>query len=205
MTNPSIAPNPQRTLILASTSRYRRELMERLQWPFEVQSPHVDETPKPNETPLDLALRLAQAKALAVSRMHPSALVIGSDQVADLLGEPLGKPLSHEVATRELERMSGQQVLFHTAVCVSCLESGFLEVQSSLVQVQFRQLNPAEIESYLLKDQPYDCAGSSKSESLGIALVDAIQSDDPTALIGLPLIKTLALLRKAGLNVLDRT
>jgi septum formation protein len=205
MTSPSFTTTVPRSLILASTSRYRRELMERLQWPFEVHSPHVDETPHPHETPLDLSMRLAQSKALAVSHQHPSALVVGSDQVADLLGEPLGKPLTHEVATRELKRMSGQKVLFHTSVCVSCVESGFLEVQSSMVQVQFRVLSDAEIESYLLKDQPYDCAGSSKSESLGIALVESIQSDDPTALIGLPMIKTLALLRKAGLNVLDRT
>ncbi len=202
-TSSRINPSP-RSLILASTSRYRRELMERLQWPFEVHSPEVDETPQHNESPLDLAMRLARSKALAVSQTHPGALVVGSDQVADLLGEPLGKPLTHEVATRELQRMSGQKVLFHTAVCVSCLDSGFLEVQSSLVQVQFRDLSDEEIESYLLKDQPYDCAGSSKSESLGIALVQSIHSDDPTALIGLPLIKTADLLRKAGLNVLDR-
>lgn len=176
--------------------------MQRLQWPFEIQAPEVDETPKAHESPLDLSKRLAQSKALAVSQMHPSAWVVGSDQVADLHGEPLGKPLSHEVATKELQRMSGQKVLFHTAVCVSCLELGFLDVQSSLVEVQFRTLSQEEIESYLIKDQPYDCAGSSKSESLGIALVQSIQSDDPTALIGLPLIKTAALLRKAGLNVL---
>jgi septum formation protein len=179
--------------------------MERLQWPFEVESPHVDETPRPSESPLNLSMRLAQSKALAVSHQHPHALVVGSDQVADLLGEPLGKPLTHEVATRELQRMSGQKVLFHTAVCVSCLDTGFLEVQSSLVEVQFRTLSDEEIETYLIQDQPYDCAGSSKSESLGIALVQSIVSDDPTALIGLPLIKTAALLRKAGLNVLDRS
>ena len=143
-----------RALILASTSSYRKTLMERLQWPFECVAPHVDETPSAGESPLSLAKRLAKAKANAVSRQFPQALVIGSDQVAELNAEPLGKPMSHEVAVQQLRRMSGQEVIFHTAVCVRCEESGFEDVQVAPVQVRFRTLSDAAIETYLLKDQP---------------------------------------------------
>ena len=195
-------PSSARALILASTSLYRKELMQRLQWPFECVAPLVDETPQPQENPRELAKRLARAKAQAVSRQHPQAWVIGSDQVAELQGEALGKPLEHAVATAQLRRMSGQAVRFHTAVCVRCQESGFEEVQVADVRVKFRALSDEEIEAYLLKDQPYDCAGASKCESLGVALLETIESDDPTALIGLPLIRTLEMLRRAGLNVL---
>ncbi len=193
------SPPPQRPLVLGSTSRYRRELLERLNLPFSVAAPHVDETPAPGEAPRALALRLALAKARAVARQHPQAVVIGSDQVADLAGEPLGKPGTHERATAQLRRMRGQTVIFQTAVAVVCQDTGFEQVELAPVEVQFRDLSDAEIERYLQAEQPYDCAGSAKSEGLGIALLDAIHSDDPTALIGLPLIRTCRMLRAAGL------
>ncbi|CAM4068457.1 Maf family nucleotide pyrophosphatase [Comamonas aquatilis] len=193
-----VAERLLRPLILGSTSRYRRELLSRLQLPFETVSPEVDETPLPGETPLDLSLRLSRAKALAVAALHPGAIVIGSDQVPELDGQPLSKPGTHERATEQLRQMSGRQMNFHTGVCVSCVETGFTEASVVTVQVRFRQLNDAEIERYLRAEQPYDCAGSAKSEGLGIALLDAIVSDDPTALIGLPLIRTCQLLRAAG-------
>ncbi|MEG2817754.1 MAG: Maf family protein, partial [Comamonas sp.] len=155
-------------------------------------------TPLPGETPLDLSLRLSRAKALAVAALHPGAIVIGSDQVPELDGQPLSKPGTHERATEQLRQMSGRQMNFHTGVCVTCAETGFTEASVVTVQVRFRQLNDAEIERYLRAEQPYDCAGSAKSEGLGIALLDAIVSDDPTALIGLPLIRTCQLLRAAG-------
>ena len=189
----------QRPLVLASTSLYRRELLQRLRLDFTVQAPNVDETPADGETPRALALRLALAKAQAVAKLHPEAVVIGSDQVADLNGEPLGKPGTHDRATLQLQRMRGQRVVFQTAVAVVCQATGFAEVELAPVEVQFRALNDAEIERYLRAEQPYDCAGSAKSEGLGISLLDAIHSDDPTALIGLPLIRTCRLLRAAGL------
>jgi len=188
-----------RKLILGSTSTYRRELLSRLHIPFTVESPHVDETPLPGEPPAVLARRLALAKAHAVAALHPQAIVIGSDQVADLAGEPLGKPGNHERATAQLRRMSGRTVVFQTAVAVVCSDSGFSEVDIAPVEVRFRPLDDATIERYLRAEQPYDCAGSAKSEGLGIALLDAIVSDDPTALIGLPLIRTCRMLRAAGL------
>ena len=189
----------QRPLILASTSRYRRELLQRLGLDFTVQAPEVDETPAAGEAPRDLALRLALAKAQAMAALQPDAVVIGSDQVADLAGEPLGKPGTHARATLQLQRMRGQRVVFQTAVAVVCQATGFVQVDLAPVEVQFRTLNDAEIERYLLAEQPYDCAGSAKSEGLGISLLDAIHNDDPTALIGLPLIRTCRLLRAAGL------
>src|SRR4051812_4453203 len=179
-----------RTLILGSTSRYRRELLDRLGLPFEVVAPDVDETPQPGERPADLALRLALAKARAVAARHPDAIVIGSDQVADLDGEPLGKPGNHDNAVAQLTRMSGRAVVFQTALSVVCLASGFAQHDLAAVRVRFRALRREEIEAYLRKEQPYDCAGSAKSEGLGIALLDAIDSDDPSALVGLPLIRT---------------
>jgi septum formation protein len=165
-------------------------------------SPDIDETPKSEERPIDLSLRLAQEKAEHVGRLHPNAVVIGSDQVADLHGQALGKPLTHERAFAQLTQMSGQVVMFHTSVCVRCEESGFSQSFVSSVRVVFKTLSPQTIESYLLKDQPYDCAGSAKSESLGVALLERIDSDDPSALIGLPLIKTTSLLALAGIDVL---
>jgi septum formation protein len=190
-------------LILASTSRYRRELLQRLRLPFDIESPQVDETPQVRERPADLALRLALAKAQAVARRHPTAVIIGSDQVADLDGEPIGKPGTHERAVAQLRAMSGKTVVFQTAVAVICACRAFAESHLVPVTVRFRHLDDASIEHYLLAEQPYDCAGSAKSEALGIALLEAIESDDPTALVGLPLIRTCALLRAAGLDPLQ--
>ena len=190
------------SLILASTSRYRRELLERLRLPFAVESPEVDETPQPGEPPAAMAQRLALAKARAVAARHPSAVVIGSDQVADLDGNPIGKPGTHERAIQQLRAMRGRQVIFQTAVAVVCRATGFVGTALAPVTVRFRALTDTEIEHYLRTEQPYDCAGSAKSETLGIALLDAIESDDPTALVGLPLIRTCALLRQAGIDPL---
>ncbi len=195
------SPPLQRTLVLGSTSRYRRELLERLGLPFLVAAPNVDETPLDGEPPRQLALRLARAKALAVAAQHPEAVVIGSDQVADLHGESLGKPGTHERATAQLQRMAGKTVIFQTAVAVVCAATGFEQVDLAPVEVRFRALHSDEIERYLRAEQPYDCAGSAKSEGLGISLLDAIHSDDPTALVGLPLIRTCRMLRAAGLTL----
>lgn len=192
-----------RPLILGSTSPYRRELLQRLRLPFEVQRPEVDETPLPHEQPMALAMRLAMEKARAVALKHPHAVVIGSDQVADLEGEPLGKPGTHERAVAQLQRMRGQTVVFQTAVAVVCIDSGFAQSALAQVKVQFRQLSDAAIESYLRAEQPYDCAGSAKSEGLGIALLESIDNQDPSALVGLPLIHTCRLLRAAGIPLLD--
>ena len=196
----------QPRLILGSTSRYRRELLARLRVPFEVVGPDVDETPQPGERPADLALRLALAKAQAVAVRHPGAVVIGSDQVADLDGEPVGKPGTHERAVVQLQRMSGRCVVFQTAVAVVvAADDGatrFAAAELSPVSVQFRTLRTAEIERYLRLEQPYDCAGSARSEGLGIALLENVTSHDPTSLIGLPLTLTCELLRRAGFDVL---
>lgn len=191
----------QRALVLGSTSRYRRELLQRFGLPFDVVGPHVDETPQPNEAPAALAQRLALAKAQAVAAQRPEAIVIGSDQVADLHGQPLGKPGTHERAVAQLRQMSGQTVLFQTAVAVVCAATGLAACELAVVRVVFRDLTDAEIERYLRAEQPYDCAGSAKSEGLGITLLDHIDNDDPTALIGLPLIRTARLLRLAGLQL----
>ena len=199
--NATLSPKPERPLVLGSTSRYRRELLQRLHLAFDVVSPHVDETPLPGETPAAIAQRLALAKAHAVAAQRPEAVVIGSDQVADLAGEPLGKPGTHERAVAQLRRMSGQTVLFQTAVAVVCAATGFERCELAVVRVVFRDLSDDEIERYLRIEQPYDCAGSAKSEGLGIALLDHIDNDDPTALVGLPLIRTARLLRQAGLRL----
>lgn len=193
----------QPLLILASTSRYRLELLERLRLPFEVVAPQVDETPLPGEQPAALAQRLALAKAHAVALQRPDAVVIGSDQVADLDGEPIGKPGTHERAVVQLQRMRGRRVTFQTAVAVVRADRAYARVQLAPVGVSFRALGDAEIEHYLRTEQPYDCAGSAKCETLGIALLTAIDSDDPTALVGLPLIRTCAMLREAGLDPLS--
>jgi len=198
--NPAMTPHPR--LILASTSRYRRELLERLRLPFEAIAPDVDETPHPGEAPAALAQRLALAKARVVALQHPEAVVIGSDQVADLDGSPIGKPGTHERAVAQLRSMRGRSVVFHTAVAVLRNDRAFAGTACVPVTVKVRHLGDAEIEHYLRAEQPYDCAGSAKAETLGIALLDAIESDDPTALIGLPLIRTCALLRAAGIDPL---
>jgi septum formation protein len=191
------------SLILASTSRYRRELLERLRLPFEVQSPDVDETPRQGESPSALAERLAMAKALAVAQRAPATVVIGSDQVAELDEQAIGKPGSHERAAQQLRAMSGRNVVFHTAVAVVRQDVGFRRSTMVPVTVRFRHLQDAEIERYLRLEQPYDCAGSAKCETLGIALLEAIESNDPTALVGLPLIETCRLLREAGVDPLS--
>ena len=194
--------NSRPALILASTSRYRRELLERLRVPFEVRASDVDETPLAGEAPAALAQRLALAKAAAVAALAPKAVVIGSDQVADLAGTPIGKPITHERAVAQLRLMRGRSVVFHTAVAVLCAAKKYSGAALVPVTVRFRDLSDAEIEHYLRTEQPYDCAGSAKCETLGIALLEAIESDDPTALVGLPLIRTSALLREAGIDVL---
>jgi septum formation protein len=181
---------------------YRRDLLARLRLPFTVEPPGVDETPRPGEPPAQLARRLAAAKAAAVAARHPAAVVIGSDQVADLDGEPLGKPGNHANAVAQLRRMSGRTVVFQTALSVLCHDTGFAGHELAAVRVRFRAVDDREIEAYLHAEQPYDCAGSARSEGLGIALLESIESDDPTALVGLPLIRTCRLLRAAGLRVL---
>ena len=186
--------NPR--LILASTSVYRRELLERLGLPFTVISPKVDETPLSGESTLELALRLAKAKSAAVAKEHPDAWVIGSDQAADLCGAAIGKPGNFERAMAQLQLMRGSTVTFHTALCVM---KGNVETTVNVpTEVHFRKSSDEILESYLLTEEPYDCAGSAKSEGLGITLLEAIKSDDPTALIGLPLIALTGLLRDVG-------
>jgi septum formation protein len=194
-------PTSSRPLILGSTSRYRKELLSRLKIPFESVAPNVDETPHNQESPKDLALRLALAKARAVALKYPEAVVIGSDQVADLEGMPLGKPGNHTNAILQLQRMRGKTVIFQTALSVVCIASGYERTDLAAVKVKFRDLSDAEIESYLRAEEPYDCAGSAKSEGLGIALLESIENDDPTALIGLPLIRTCQMLREAGVKL----
>ena len=191
-----------RRLILGSTSVYRKELLSRLRLRFDVESPQVDETPLPGETPLQIAQRLALAKAQAVAQRHPDCIVIGSDQVADLDGLALGKPGNFDRALAQLQAMRGKTVVFHTALAVVCQASGFCQQDVAPVRVQFRTLSDAELSHYLRAEEPYDCAGSAKSEGLGIALLERIDNDDPTALIGLPLIRTAAMLRAAGVALL---
>jgi septum formation protein len=199
----TIALSKSRQLILGSTSAYRRELLARLHIPFEVVAPDVDETALPGEAPNAMAKRLSLAKARAVAVRFPQAVVIGSDQVADLNGLSLGKPGTHDKAVAQLRQMRGQTVVFQTAVAVVCLETGFEQRSLASVKVRFRHLTNDEIENYLQIEKPYDCAGSAKSEGLGIALLDAIDSDDPTALIGLPLIRTCQMLLAAGVVLLS--
>lgn len=193
----------QLKLILGSTSVYRRELLTRLRVPFTVESPQVDETPLAGESPATLARRLALAKAQAVAERFPDCVVIGSDQVADFNGQALGKPGTHERAVAQLRQMRGHTVIFQTAVAVVCRQTGFCQEQLAPVKVTFRALDDTEIESYLRAEQPYDCAGSAKSEGLGISLLSAIDNDDPTALVGLPLIRTSQMLRAAGIDLLQ--
>lgn len=191
-----------RPLILGSTSRYRHELLSRLRLPFTAERPDVDESPLPGEPPVALARRLALAKAREVATRFEQAVVIGSDQVADLDGEPLGKPGTHERAVEQLRRMRGRTVVFQTAVAVVCLATGFEQQDLAAVRVQFRDLSDEDIEHYLRAEQPYDCAGSARSEGMGIALLERIDNDDPSALVGLPLIRTCRMLRAAGVKLL---
>ena len=188
-------------LILASSSKYRKSLLQRLGIPFDCQSPETDESALPAELPADLAVRLARQKAAAISARNPGAVVIGSDQLAVFDGQIIGKPGTFEKAFGQLRAFSGQSVEFLTAVAVQCQDSGFSENHTDHTQVRFRKFGDAEIERYLEKEKPFDCAGAFKAESLGITLFESIESKDPTALIGLPLIKTAALLRHAGLQI----
>lgn len=195
--------SPSLRLILGSSSVYRKELLSRLGLPFEVAVPDIDETPLPGETPEATALRLAQAKAAAIATRFPNALVIGSDQVATLDGEQIGKPGTHENAMKQLQTMRGRRVVFHTALCLyDGRKSGSAAVQLQNVQtfVTFRDLPDAELDAYLRLEQPYDCAGSARNEALGIAILEKIESDDPTALTGLPLIALTTMLRQAGVT-----
>ena len=204
MTMPPTAGSAARRppLVLGSTSPYRRDLLARLRLDFSVNAPRVDETPRAGEAPAQLAQRLALEKAQEVASRHPGAIVIGADQVAELDGQPIGKPGNHDRAVAQLQAMRGRQVVFHTAVAVVRPDTGFAQGLLAEVAVHFRALSDAEIERYLRLEQPYDCAGSAKCETLGIALLDHIHSDDPTALVGLPLMRTCALLRLAGIDPL---
>jgi septum formation protein len=197
-----IASSPPPRLILASSSAYRHELLGRLRLPFEVMAPDVDESPLPGEAPETTALRLARAKAAAVAVRAPGSIVIGSDQVATLDGDQIGKPGDHARALAQLRKMRGRRVVFHTALCVwdgrAPVLTGAAQLENVQTFVTFRDLPDAELDAYLRIEQPYDCAGSAKNEGLGIALLDTIESSDPTALTGLPLIALCGMLRKAG-------
>ena len=188
-------------LILASTSQYRKMLLARLRLPFETRSPNVDETARPGEAPRDLALRLASAKARAVARDFTDALVIGSDQVAHCEGQVMGKPGNYERATQQLRAMRGKTTLFDTALCLIDAKSGREQLLLVPTKVRLRDLSDAEIDAYLRAEEPYDCAGSAKSEGLGIALMQAIEGDDPNALVGLPLIALVTMLRAEGVQL----
>ncbi len=192
--------NPPR-IVLASTSPYRRALLERLRLPFEVVAPDTDETARPGETARDTAMRLAQAKARAVAPLYPDALVIGSDQVAELDGAHLGKPGNHGNAVAQLLAMRGKGVRFHTALTLLNTASGALQAAEVPTTVHFRHYTEREIERYLELEQPYDCAGSAKIEGLGIVLVERVTGDDPSALMGLPLVQLAAMLRKEGVAI----
>lgn len=190
-----------KTLILASTSPYRRQLLERLKLPFIVASPKIDETPLPGETPHELVLRLSESKARAVASQHSSALIIGSDQTAVLNGEILGKPGNRRNALAQLEKCGGNSVIFHTGLCLLEAGSGQVQLDDIRFEVKFRALTRSQIERYIDSEQPFDCAGSFKAESLGITLFEYMRGDDPTALIGLPLIRLTSMLHDAGIQL----
>ncbi len=192
----------KQTLILASSSEYRRQLLQKLQIPFTSISPKIDETPLPDEKPHETALRLAQEKAKKIGTEYPHALVIGCDQVATLDGEQLGKPGNHNNATKQLQLMRGREVTFHSALCLYNATTGNMQALVVPYLVRFRQLTDAQIENYLSKEQPYHCAGSAKSEGLGIALIERMIGEDPNALIGLPLIKLITMLQNEAVEVL---
>ncbi len=195
-------PHLTQQLVLGSSSIYRRELLQRLQIPFEICSPDIDETPLPGEVPGETALRLAENKAWAGALVYPDGLIIGADQVAVLESTPLGKPLTHENAVRQLRLLSGREVTFHTALSLFNSRTNSIQTSLTLSHVKFRELNDQKIENYLAKEQPYHCAGSAKSEGLGIALIERIVGDDPNALIGLPLIALVEMLSHEGIEVI---
>ncbi len=189
-------------LILASSSPYRKELLARLGLAFETVSPEVDESPLPGEPPRDTALRLAQVKARKIAETHPEALVIGCDQVATLDGMQLGKPGNHENATKQLRMMQGRTVIFHSALCLYNAKTLTMQAEVVPYEVEFRKLSDEQIERYLRTEQPYNCAGSAKSEGLGIALISSMHGSDPNALIGLPLIKLITMLQNEKVDVI---
>jgi len=191
-----------KNLILASSSPFRRELLTHLQIPFICLSPDVDETPLSNELPQETALRLAQVKARKIGESHADALIIGCDQVATLDNQQLGKPLTHENATRQLRLMRGREVIFHSALCLYNTVTQNMQAEVVPYIVRFRNLTDAQIENYLNKEQPYHCAGSAKSEGLGIAIIEKMAGDDPNALIGLPLIALVNMLQNEGFAVI---
>ncbi|MFC7297010.1 Maf-like protein [Herminiimonas aquatilis] len=198
------SPSPQPRLILGSSSIYRKELLSRLHLPFDVMVPNIDETPAVNESPDATALRLAQQKAIFIGKQAPNSLVIGSDQVATLDGEQIGKPGTHANALKQLQKMRGRKVVFHTALCLFDTRIDITSPQIQLENIQtfvtFRDLPDTELDAYLHIEQPYDCAGSAKNEGLGIAVIEKIESCDPSALTGLPLIALTSMLRRAGVN-----
>jgi septum formation protein len=204
MTSSATAQIAAQRLVLASSSAYRKELLSRLQLPFEVAVPDIDETPLPGETPSATALRLAREKAAAVAAKVPGCIVIGSDQVATLDDEQIGKPGNHANALAQLQKMRGREVVFHTALCVwdgrAADPASAAQVEDIRTIVTFRDLTDAELDAYLRIEQPYDCAGSAKNEALGIAILERIDSSDPTALTGLPLIALTGMLRKIGVS-----
>ena len=188
-------------LILGSSSPYRRELLERLRLPFTVVSPQIDETPLANETPPETALRLAVAKARHIAQTHPNAFIIGADQVATVNGEQIGKAGCFDKALAQLQAMRGQTVLFHSALCLYDARNDSVDARDIITRATFRDLPDDELSAYLRIEQPYDCAGSAKVEALGITILEKVESDDPTALIGLPLIALTDMLRKAGVDL----
>jgi septum formation protein len=195
-------------LILGSSSIYRKELLSRLCIPFTVAVPNIDETPRANETPDATALRLAREKAAAVAQQEGDAIIIGCDQVATLDGEQIGKPGSHDNALKQLQKMRGRRVVFHTALCVwdgrKNPPGGVVQLENVQTFVTFRDLRDEDLDAYLRIEQPYDCAGSAKNEGLGIAIIKSIESSDPTALTGLPLISLTSMLRRAGVSFFTR-
>ncbi len=201
---PTPPSTTQPRLILGSSSRYRKELLTRLQLPFEVVIPDIDESPLSGEMPEITAMRLAREKAAAIAALSPGALIIGSDQVATLDGEQIGKPGTHENALKQLQKMRGRRVIFHTALCLwdsrKKTPEESIQLQNVQTFVTFRNLPDAELDAYLRIEQPYDCAGSAKNEGLGIAVIEKIESTDPTALTGLPLIALTTMLRQAGMG-----
>lgn len=192
----------KQTLILASSSPYRRELLQKLQIPFNCVSPKIDEQTLAEEKPFQTAARLSQEKARKVAEEYPHALIIGCDQVATLDGVQLGKPLNHKNATKQLQSMRGREVTFYSAVCLFNAKTDNMQVEVVPYQVKFRNLTDTEIDHYLTKDQPYQCAGSAKSEGLGIALIERMIGEDPNALVGLPLIKLISMLSKENVLVI---
>jgi septum formation protein len=194
--------SPKQTLILASSSEYRRQLLQKLQIPFTSIAPKIDETAYPDEKPHETALRLAQEKARKIGSEYPYALIIGCDQVATLDGEQLGKPGNHQNATKQLRKMRGREVTFHSALCLYNAATDTMQAQVVPYLVRFRLLTDEQIENYLSKEQPYQCAGSAKSEGLGIALMERMLGDDPNALIGLPLIKLISMLQNEHIDVI---